>query len=114
MFSSYGYWVWTGQFHPLPELDGIPLTNFVGWFVLVMLMLSIYFSLSKSGLTQTKNALDFQLAYLLLIVDGTIELVSQILFRHDHRSFFMLVFLAISYYGGKRQHEIESPNQVMQ
>ena len=30
MFSSYGYWVWTGQFLPLPELDGIPLTNFVG------------------------------------------------------------------------------------
>ncbi len=74
MFSSYGYWVWTGQFLPLPELDGIPLTNFVGWFVLVTLMLSIYFSLSKSkiGLTQRKNVFDSQLAYFLLIVDGTI------------------------------------------
>ena len=44
MFSSYGYWVWTGQFLPLPELNGIPLTNFVGWFVLVTLMLSVYFA----------------------------------------------------------------------
>ncbi|MDG6922368.1 MAG: carotenoid biosynthesis protein [Nitrososphaerota archaeon] len=30
MFSSYGYWVWTGQFVDLPKLYGIPLTKYGG------------------------------------------------------------------------------------
>lgn len=79
MFSSYGYWVWTGQFLPLPELDGIPLTNFVGWFVLVSLMILIclYVIPAPSGkpahhLLSRENNLDSIIAYVLLMIDGVI------------------------------------------
>lgn len=115
MFSSYGYWVWTGQYLPLPELDGIPLTNFVGWFVLVTLMLLVYFSVSKSrnSLTQRQNVFDSQLAYFFLVVDGAIA-------NWTLKNYFvivfgvtaMLLFLAISFYGSKRKQEIGS--QIIQ
>jgi uncharacterized membrane protein len=78
MFSSYGYWVWTGQFLPLPKLDGIPLTNFVGWFVLVTLMIYVCVSVldltakSKSSLITKKNNFDSVIAYILLLVDGVV------------------------------------------
>ena len=114
MFLSYGYWVWTGEFLSLPEFDGIPVTNFVGWFVLVTLMLSVYFLLSKSrnGLTKRQNVFDSQLAYSFLIIDGTIanwtlRNYSVIVFGVSA----MLVFLAISYYGEKRKPVMGS--QVM-
>lgn len=105
MFSSYGYWVWTGQFFPLPEVDGIPLTNFVGWFVLVTLMLSAYFAVvsRRSAKRQTllirHNTFDSQVAYILLIIDGTVA-------NWSLGHFFviaigvpaMLAFLFVSYY----------------
>jgi uncharacterized membrane protein len=79
MFSSYGYWVWTGQFLPLPELDGIPLTNFVGWFVLVALMIAaclwIIPRVKNSGdtlLLSRRNNQDSVIAYVLLLVDGVV------------------------------------------
>jgi uncharacterized membrane protein len=116
MFSSYGYWIWTGQFFPLPELNGIPLTNFAGWFVLVTLMLLIYLFLSKSkrNATHKMNVLDSRLAYFLLTVDGTVANWSLgnytvIVFG----AFAMLAFLAISYYGGKRQPRLANTAQVM-
>lgn len=101
MFSSYGYWVWTGQFLPLPKLDGIPLTNFVGWFVLVTLMLAIYLRSSNSNknLIQRENTLDSRLAYILLLVDGTIAnwaLGNYLVIALG--IFAMLSFIAISYY----------------
>jgi uncharacterized membrane protein len=117
MFSSYGYWVWTGQYLPLPELDGIPLTNFVGWFVLVTLMLAAYFALSnsKKNITQRQNVFDSQIAYFLLIVDGTIA-------NWTLGNYFvilvgvsvMLLFLAISYYAGNRKPEMESRSELIQ
>jgi len=78
MFSSYGYWVWTGQFVSLPELDGIPLTNFVGWFTLVTLMIFGYLIAAKrlirhdegNPLMGRRNTIDSVVAYLLLLVDG--------------------------------------------
>ena len=115
MFSSYGYWVWTGQFFALPELDGIPLTNFVGWFVLIILMLFVYFALSKSNrrITQRSNTLDSQIVYCLLIVDGTIA-------NWSLGNYFvivfglaaMLAFLAISYYAGKKKSAVENKQVV--
>jgi uncharacterized membrane protein len=77
MFSSYGYWVWTGQFLPLPELDGIPLTNFVGWFVLVMLMIAACLYIipnrtAKNSLIDRKNSFDSMIAYTLLMIDGVV------------------------------------------
>lgn len=111
MFSSYGYWVWTGQFFALPELDGIPLTNFVGWFVLVILMLSVYFVVSKSSrsITKRNNTLDSQIVYCLLIVDGTIanwSLGNYFVIAFGLAA--MLAFLAISYYLGKRKPAVEN------
>ncbi len=111
MFSSYGYWVWTGQFFPLPELDGIPLTNFIGWFVLVTLMFAVYFAFSdsKKNIARKQNVLDSQIAYFLLIVDGTIANwtlgnYSVIVVGVT----VMLMFLAISYYAGNRKLKVES------
>ncbi|MDA4130063.1 MAG: carotenoid biosynthesis protein [Thaumarchaeota archaeon] len=76
MFSSYRYWVWTGQFVPLPELDGIPLTNFLGWFVLVSLMVyiscKVLFRKSSGMIIYRRNALDSKIAYSLLILDGVV------------------------------------------
>jgi uncharacterized membrane protein len=111
MFSSYGYWVWTGQFFPLPELEGIPITNFVGWFVLVALMLSVYLFVTKSGrssLGQRQNSLDSQLAYFFLLIDGTIA-------NWALGNYFVIVlgmvsmgaFLAISYYARLTTRRIE-------
>ncbi len=110
MFSSYGYWVWTGQFFPLPELDGIPLTNFVGWFLLVTLMLSIYlvFSNSRTKMGQRNNLLDSRLAYLLLLIDGTIAnwtLGNYLVIVLGVSA--MAVFLAISYYARPEPRRIE-------
>lgn len=75
MFSSYGYWIWTGQFLPLPELNGIPLTNFVGWFVLVAIMVIIcIYAIPSSGrsLVSRKNTLDSIIAYAMLMIDGIV------------------------------------------
>lgn len=74
MFSSYGYWIWTKQFIPLPKLSEIPLTNFVGWFVIVVLMLSVFLYLAPKGskLISRRNTFDSRLVYLLLMIDGII------------------------------------------
>jgi putative membrane protein len=110
MFSSYGYWVWTGQFFPLPELDGIPLTNFVGWFVLVTLMLSIYLFISKSGqgLGQRQNLLDSRLAYIFLLVDGIVA--NDALQNYNVIALgtcAMIAFMVISYYARVKPKKIE-------
>jgi uncharacterized membrane protein len=110
MFSSYGYWVWTGQFFPLPELDGIPLTNFVGWFVLVTLMLSVYLIVTSLGTSigQRQNPFDSRLAYLLLLVDGTVAnwaLGNYLMIVLGASS--MAAFLAISYYARITPRSIE-------
>lgn len=79
MFSSYGYWVWTGQYLSLPELDGIPLTNFVGWFALVALMVSVCLYLIppfnpsvRHVLMKRNNTQDSVIVYILLLLDGVV------------------------------------------
>lgn len=106
MFSSYGYWVWTGQYFDLPELNKIPITNFVGWFLLVTLMLFVYMrvSNSKESLGLRRNTLDSQLAYVFLVIDGTVanyELGNYYIISLG--IFAMLVFLAISIYGAHKK-----------
>ncbi|MGH2638072.1 MAG: carotenoid biosynthesis protein, partial [Rhabdochlamydiaceae bacterium] len=113
------YWVWTGQFFPLPKLDGIPLTNFVGWFILVTLMVSIYLVVSSKNKYEIKlrhNTSDSQLAYFFLIVDGTIANwtlgnVSIIAIGLSA----MFAFLAISFfYSKKNRPKIKSSAQVIE
>ncbi len=82
MFSStqYGYWTW--QISPsTPQLSGVPLTNFVGWFVVSAAMLGIYifFSLKFIGrdrgsvnLIPRPNTADSRIAYVLLMIDGSV------------------------------------------
>ena len=117
MFSSYGYWVWTGQFLPLPELDGIPLTNFLGWFVLVSLMIFICLSLlsrkSGSKLIKRSNARDSVIAYVLLMVDGVAANFS----LHNYAVIgiglvAMIAFILIAVYNPKRDIRLERPGQV--
>lgn len=74
MFSSYGYWVWTGQFVDLPKLYGIPLTNFVGWFVLITIIVSVFFAMTSAdrSVLLRRNTIDSRLSYVFLLIDGTI------------------------------------------
>ena len=111
MFSSYGYWVWTKQYLPLPKLSGIPLTNFVGWFVLVALMISVFLLLVPKGgeLILRPNTFDSRLVYLLLMIDGIVAnstlgnwLVIII------GVFSMALFLAISLYNERKHSTIVS------
>ena len=117
MFSAYGYWVWTGQFLPLPELDGIPLTNFLGWFVLVSLMIFVCLSLlspkSGSKLIKRSNARDSVIAYVLLMIDG----VAANFTLHNFAVigiglFAMIAFITIASYYPKSGNKLESPGQV--
>ena len=111
MFSSYGYWVWTKQYLPLPKLSGIPLTNFVGWFVLVALMISVFLFLVPKGgeLISRPNTFDSRLVYLLLMLDG--------IFANSTLGnwlviiigvFSMALFLAISLYNERKHSTIVS------
>lgn len=74
MFSTYGYWVWTKQFISLPKLEGIPLTNFIGWFVLVGLMLIVFLGIApnRAKIVFRRNTFDSRIAYSLLMIDGIV------------------------------------------
>jgi uncharacterized membrane protein len=116
MFSAYGYWVWTGQFLPLPELDGIPLTNFLGWFVLVALMIFVGLSLlspkNGSALVRRINARDSVIAYILLMVDGVVANFSLHNFAITGIGLFaMIAFIMIAIYYPKRDVRVESPGR---
>jgi len=117
MFSAYKYWVWTGQFLPLPELDGIPLTNFLGWFVLVAVMVFVCLSLlspkSGSNLIKRSNAGDSVIAYVLLMIDGVVANFT----LHNYAVigiglFAMIAFITIALYYLKSGVKLESPGQV--
>jgi uncharacterized membrane protein len=82
MFSSsqYGYWTWQVN-SSTPQLSGVPLTNFVGWFVVATGMLGIFVPLSlkyfdgKKGpakLISHLNTMDSRIAYALLMIDGSV------------------------------------------
>lgn len=108
MFSSYGYWVWTGQFVNLPKLYGIPLTNFIGWFLLITLIISVFFVISRSSraMFSRRNTWDSRLAYLFLLIDGTI---ANWQLRHFIAIIIgvtaMLSFLILSYYSSSKKSE---------
>jgi uncharacterized membrane protein len=113
MFSSYGYWVWTGQYLPLPKLEGIPLTNFVGWFVLLCLMVSIYLLLiRKKDYSGRRNTFDSRIAYALLMIDGIIansELHNLLVVFIGTAS--MIAFLALSVFY-ERKYSLKPASQV--
>ncbi|MGI0078143.1 MAG: carotenoid biosynthesis protein [Nitrososphaerales archaeon] len=72
MFSSYGYWIWENN-GSVPTLSGVPLSNFVGWFVVALLMiLSFVFVTRKKKVILRRNVLDSRIAYILLLIDGTV------------------------------------------
>lgn len=120
MFSSYGYWVWTGQYLPLPELDGIPLTNFVGWFVLVTLMVSVcLFVIPSSGssvryvLMKRNNYRDSIIAYILLLLDGTVANFSLGNFAVIGLGLFaMILFLVLSVHTNLGSARVEQVGQM--
>jgi uncharacterized membrane protein len=117
MFTAYGYWVWGTQLFPSPEISGIPLTNFLGWFIVVFLMLFTIVHLTfgrarsesstpaYSSSTSSsafwkgrRNTLDSRIAYVLLLLDGVVANLSlhHILVVVLGAS-AMLLFLAITY-----------------
>jgi uncharacterized membrane protein len=75
MFTSYGYWAWDArQSVALPRLSGIPPTNFLGWFVLVFVMVGIYlrFATKTPSITKRNNTYDSYIVYGMLLIDGVI------------------------------------------
>jgi len=112
--------VWTGQFLPLPELDGIPLTNFVGWFVLVALMIAMCLwvippskNASRSSLLVRNNNRDSVTAYTLLLIDGVVANYSL-----GHYAVIglglvaMIAFLVLACRTPPKSVKLESPGQV--
>ncbi len=72
MFVSYGYWVWEGT-DSIPTLYGVPLSNFVGWFVVAFLMMGAFLYVTrKKKVIQRHNLLDSRIVYLMLLVDGSV------------------------------------------
>jgi uncharacterized membrane protein len=118
MFSAYRYWVWTGQFLPLPELDGIPVSNFIGWFVLVTLMVyicsKVIFTSSLGEMKYRKNIRDSEIAYFLLLLDG---LVANLSLKNyavmGIGSLAMILFLAVSRAGHGKSLAVDSPIPVV-
>jgi uncharacterized membrane protein len=75
MFTSYGYWTWdVRQPVTLPRLSGIPLTNFLGWFILVFAMVIIYlrFFTKTPSITKRNNTYDSYIVYVMLLIDGAV------------------------------------------
>jgi uncharacterized membrane protein len=76
MFTSYGYWVWDPQVYSIPKISGIPITNFVGWFVTTFVILSAFliitFGSKEKVVFKEVNTLDSRAVYILLATDGVI------------------------------------------
>jgi uncharacterized membrane protein len=77
MFSKYGYWTWQIA-ASTPQIYGVPLSNFVGWFVVALLMLWVFVLLLKySGkgpirFVKRENSWDSRIAYMLLLIDAAV------------------------------------------
>lgn len=72
MFASYGYWVWENG-SSVPTLSGVPLSNFVGWFVVAFLMIVAFvFVTRKRKVIRRSNTLDSRIVYILLLIDGAV------------------------------------------
>jgi uncharacterized membrane protein len=74
MFSSpsYQYWVWESQGLSLPSVSGVPISNFIGWFVVLFAMLIVFLiAVPLSGpILNRQNTWDTRIVYALLMVDG--------------------------------------------
>src|SRR5579872_6887959 len=102
----------------LPELDGIPMSNFIGWFVLVTLMVYICSRLiviSRVGQSiYRKNAQDSRIAYFLLLLDGLVanySLGNYLIIGIGLAA--MLAFLAVSQLGLGKKLEAEPAISVV-
>jgi uncharacterized membrane protein len=75
MFSSpsYGYWTWLDS-QSVATLAGVPLTNFLGWFLLglVMIALFLYTMPKERPILKRKNRSDSMIIYVLLMIDGAL------------------------------------------
>ena len=81
MFTHYGYWTWeSSSSSSTPNLSGVPILNFVGWFVVCFAMISLFvgiFFFARKGphlesYMRRTNTLDSQATYALLIIDGAV------------------------------------------
>ncbi len=77
MFSSYGYWTWEIS-SSTPQLYHVPLSNFLGWFVVALLMLISFVLVLKYAskgpikLLRKENTWDSRIAYILLMIDAAV------------------------------------------
>ena len=100
MFSSptYGYWTWLDS-QSVATLAGVPLTNFLGWFLLglVMITLFLYTMPKDRPILRRKNRMDSMIIYTLLMLDGALANISlgnsQVVLIGVSA---MLIFLAVS------------------
>ena len=75
MLASYDYWNWDArQPITLPRLSGIPLTNFLHWFVLVFVIFSIYmcFATKTPDIIKRNNTYYSYIVYVMLLIDGVV------------------------------------------
>jgi uncharacterized membrane protein len=79
MFSNLDPPYWTWEITPsTPQLYGVPLSNFVGWFVVALFVLGAFVTVLKFGskgrakLLTKENTWDSRIAYLLLMIDGAV------------------------------------------
>jgi uncharacterized membrane protein len=77
MFSHYGYWTWA-PYSAMPHLYDVPVSNFVGWFVVALIVLTTFIASLKFGsgnpsnIFKKSNTWDSRIAYLLLMIDGAV------------------------------------------
>jgi uncharacterized membrane protein len=79
MFSNLSPPYWTWEISPsTPQLYTVPLSNFLGWFVVALLVLTTFVVFLKYGskgstkLLTRKNTSDSRIAYILLMIDAAV------------------------------------------
>jgi len=75
MFTSYGYWSWSAvQPVATPRLSGVPLTNFIGWFVVAFVITAIRLRFTTAAKMDSvrSNTYDSIAVYVMLLIDGVV------------------------------------------
>jgi uncharacterized membrane protein len=79
MFSNLKPPYWTWEISPsTPQIYGVPLSNFVGWFVVALFVLTAFVLVLKiaskepTKLLRRTNTWDSMIAYVLLMIDGAV------------------------------------------
>jgi len=101
MFVSYGYWSWSSDY--FPSLYGVPITNFLGWYLVSFIILYFFYIAAKKNLTSTRdNSKLSYFIYLTLITDG---ILANFKLNHFFVMYFGIIlgaiFLAFSFYVSK-------------